>query len=296
MKLLFEKYSAHGNDFIIIDNRYHRIEGDNRRLFQHLCQRRTSVGADGVILLDSDNVVEHPQMPKGMPCGTSLGAPPKPAVHRIADYHLEFYNSDGNPTTMCGNGSRAAVDFAKRLDIMTKECRFTVNEREYRGQIAQDGTIGVEIHLCGEEAAERSIIYDSTEYKGYVCNSGVPHTVIFDTGLFQDSPRKMAAHLRNVSDFAPEGANVSFARIDSSDHISIITYERGVEDYTLSCGTAAAAVGFISYVNNRYSLPIKVRSAGGTLDVTSSDKRSSVWIMGKVFHIYSGVIEEIIFT
>ena len=264
MKLEFEKYSAHGNDFIVIDNRVHHLLLDEVKLFQKLCKRRTSVGADGVILIDTDE----------------------------PDFRAHFYNSDGNAMLMCGNGARIAVDFARHLGIITTQGTFRVRGKKHKGRI--DGSlIGAELYTESRNITQHIIRYNDREYTGYVCDTGVPHYIIIAEDDTPNPTIELARKIRYNPEFNPDGVNVSWVQVIDQHTILIRTYERGVEDFTLSCGTAAAAVAFIGMQQAWLDFPVFVRSLGGTLRVDSGDSPDSIWIWGTVDHIYTGTIADI---
>jgi len=263
MKLHFEKYSAHGNDFIIIDNRLHTVDNNDSGLFRRLCRRRTAVGADGVILLDTD----------------------KP------DYRAHFFNADGLPASMCGNGSRAAADCARRLGIISTKGIFWVGNVRHHAEIEQDGGVGIDIFIDNDEPVAYEFSGESGNHTGFFCTAGVPHLIIFDDRLAEEKPVEYARKIRSSRLFAPAGANVSFVRVVDPNTIEIATFERGVEDFTLSCGTGAAAAVFSGIRKAGLKLPVSVRAQGGTLRVTGKGDSRAYWIWGTVARVYSGIID-----
>jgi len=269
MRIEFDKYSAHGNDFIIIDNRNLKISSGNHEGFRRLCRRRVSVGADGIILIGG-------------------GTPP--------DVKLEFFNADGYIATMCGNATRASADYAHRTGIMNEEGTFVIGGRRHGARIENDGTVSVEIHLESAEIQRHKFSIDSRTVEGISCNTGVEHLLIFDDKLYENAPLEQARELRHSPEFAPGGTNVSFVRIGNPGDVFIKTFEKGVEDFTLSCGTAATAAGHICATLKGCELPLLVHADGGALKVAPCDPGKSYWIGGRVKRVYSGVIDDIELT
>lgn len=265
MTLQFDKYSAHGNDFIVIDNRNHTIQNNNNKLFHTLCQRHTSIGADGVILIDTD----------------------KP------DFSAHFFNADGLPALMCGNGARAAVDYARRLGIITTKGRFWVNGNVHDAEIRNNSSIGVEIHHKSLNITKHQLMFQGNEYDGFFCDTGVPHLVFINANITVEQILDFARMVRNAPEFAPVGVNVNFVHISDAHNISIKTYEKGVEDFTLSCGTGAAAAVCVGRNEALIHLPVNVHSEGGTLRVTEGNNPNSLWIWGTVEKVYSGIIDKL---
>ncbi len=265
MKIDFKKYSAHGNDFLIIDNRNYKISGKNTDTFRRMCERRTSVGADGIILLDSAE----------------------------RDFRLQFFNSDGLSANMCGNGSRAGVHFANSLGLIPDNGIFVVNGRKHGAKLDKDGNIAVELFVESDGIDKYEYTYKSKTYTGYSCNTGVQHLVLFNDGIYDSAPLELANMIRYSPEFEPEGTNVSFLKMKDKDNIYIKTFEKGVEDYTLSCGTAAAAASLTAVTILGCSNPVNIHSRGGTLNVTKSPGANSLWIAGLVNCVYSGFVPDI---
>jgi diaminopimelate epimerase len=261
MKLQFEKYSAHGNDFIIIDNRKYKLPLKNEALFQKICTRRLSVGADGVILIDT----EEP------------------------DFRAHFYNSDGKATSMCGNGSRAIVDYAHNTGIVVSRGTFWVWGKKHHFAI-EGNSIGGEIHIESPIIKPQTLHFDTDIYNGYICNTGVPHLVFITSGDIPEATIDFARKVRYAPIFSTEGINVNWVQIIDPHTITIRTYERGVEDFTLSCGTGAVAAVCVCREHSGIQLPVYVRSFGGTLRVEPGNTPNSLWIWGTVEHIYTGIM------
>ncbi|MCH7782419.1 diaminopimelate epimerase [candidate division KSB1 bacterium] len=265
MDLHFVKYSSHGNDFIVVDNRNHIVEPDRKNLIRNLCGRRTSIGADGIILIGTDR----------------------------DDFTADFFNPDGLPALMCGNGSRAAVHFARQLEIIGNEGVFWVQDKRHKAKIYNDGSIGVEIHLKSSNITEKVVSYREKDYTGFVCDTGVPHYVFINLPFCREEFREFAKYVRNLPEFSNDGINVDMVTVESAGKMVITTYERGVEGLTLSCGTGAVAAVWAGISEAGVKLPAHVQSAGGCIEVCKADDPNSLWIWGSVSHVYSGIVKDI---
>lgn len=265
MDLHFVKYSSHGNDFIVIDNRNHIIESDRKNLIRNLCGRRTSIGADGIILIGTDR----------------------------DDFTADFFNPDGLPALMCGNGSRAAVHFARQLEIIGDEGEFWVQGKRHKAKIYDEESIGVEIHLKSSNITEKVVSYGEKDYTGFICDTGVPHYVFINLPFCREDFREFALYVRNLPEFSKDGINVDMVTVKSACKMEITTFERGVEDLTLSCGTGAVAAVWAGISEAGVTLPAHVQSAGGCIEVCKADDPNSLWIWGGVSPVYSGIVKDI---
>lgn len=265
MDLHFVKYSSHGNDFIVVDNRNHIFDPDRKNLIRNLCRRRTSIGADGIILIGTDR----------------------------PDFTADFFNPDGFPALMCGNGSRAAVHFASRLEIIENEGNFWVQGKEHKAKINKDGDIGVEIHLKSINITEKVVSYREKDYTGFVCDTGVPHYVFVNLPFSREEFREFAIYTRNLPEFSKDGINVDMVTVKNAGKMEITTFERGVEGLTLSCGTGAVAAVWVGISEAGVHLPVQVQSAGGCIEVCKAGDPNSLWIWGNVSRVYSGIVRDI---
>jgi diaminopimelate epimerase len=256
MTLAFNKYQGAGNDFIIIDNRNDVFNPQNDILIKNLCDRRFGIGADGLILIN--------KMPE-------------------YNFKMVYFNSDGFEGTMCGNGGRCAADFAVRSGIAGKKLRF----------IATDG-----IHdAISEEEVIRLKMNDVNETRSvagnYFINTGSPHYVIFTDGLNNLDVYNEGKKIRWSKDFQPGGTNVNFVEREDGG-IYVRTFERGVEDETLSCGTGVTASAIASVLTGHIvSGPVNVRTKGGNLRVEfdiKEDKIKNIWLCGPATFVFEGKI------
>lgn len=209
--LSFAKYHGAGNDFILIDDRNKTFPVDDTVWIAKLCQHRFGIGADGLILL-------HPS--------------------EKADYAMRIFNCDGKEAEMCGNGLRCLAHFIRRLGDPRLMLRIEAGPQ--MTFCSFDGE-NVTVDMGGYRWIEKGIRIGP--YMVYAVNTGVPHAVIFgDSG---DDFVAIARTIRNHPYFQPEGVNVNFARLENGK-VRTRTYERGVEDETLACGTGAAAVAVVA--------------------------------------------------
>ena len=233
--LPFTKMSGTGNDFIIIDNRGGRVAAAaGPELARRACRRMVSVGADGLILIEDSET---------------------------ADFAWRFYNADGSEAEMCGNGARCAARFAHEHGIAGETMRFAtlagVIEAEMRGTAVKvrltpptDLETGIALRIGGRELTVHSL------------NTGVPHAVVFVEDLAACPVREWGREIRFHEHFQPAGTNVNFVGA-TTDGIAVRTYERGVEDETLACGTGAVASALIAARLRDAGSPLAVRTSGG---------------------------------
>lgn len=258
MKLYFYKYHGTGNDFILLDNRQKSISLTKEQV-AWLCHRRFGIGADGLMLLEDAEGY---------------------------DFRMVYYNADGGESTMCGNGGRCIVAFAKKLGIINDKANF----------IAIDGphlaTINTEyiVHLHMKDV--HSI---STENGNYTLDTGSPHYVQFVADVANTDVVNEGRRIRYLPSFGPGGTNVNFVQRNSEDRLIVRTYERGVEDETYSCGTGvtAAAIASVGFETGDYD--IAIQTPGGNLSVSFSKKEAAtaknVVLKGPAVYVFEGDVE-----
>lgn len=253
----FYKYQGTGNDFVMIDNR-DKIFKNDTKLIAHLCDRKFGIGADGLICLEN--------------CENS-------------DFKMIYYNADGNESTMCGNGGRCIVAFAKFLGIIDKTCEFMAIDGLHAASIDED--MNVELKMKDVDNINKYQL-------DFVLDTGSPHYVRFVEDLNFIDTAKQGRIVRNSKDFKKEGINVNFAEVDD-DTITMSTYERGVEDETLSCGTGVTAVALsASYTNIVNGNTIRIITKGGTLQVKFEKKAKgfeNIYLIGPTQKVFKGEIE-----
>lgn len=238
--LTFTKMNGAGNDFVMLDNRDGSLALDRAQIAR-LCDRHRGVGADGLLMIE-------------------------PAQNG-ADYRMRYYNADGGEAEMCGNGARCFARFAQkvagRADAIAFETMAGVITAKFFGDLVQiqmsephSLRLGDTLDVAGEKLTVHSL------------NTGVPHAVVFVDDLEKVDVRKLGAGLRYHPHFAPKGTNANFVQKVGPQAIAIRTYERGVEDETLACGTGMVACALIFHELTGAASPVHVKVRGGdTLEI-----------------------------
>lgn len=257
MQQTFYKYQGTGNDFVMIDNRQQTFNKNNTKHIAFLCDRRFGVGADGLILLEN-----HPEY----------------------DFKMVYYNADGNESSMCGNGGRCLVAFAKQLEVITDKAVFEAIDGLHHATI-KDGI--VKLQMLDVNLIDR--------HDNYVfLNTGSPHHVQFEDDIENFDIKLKGATIRNGAPYNQAGTNVNFVKKESDTTFRVRTYERGVEDETLSCGTGVTAVAIAMHhlgKTNENQVTLKVE--GGTLKVSFNVENNSynnVWLIGPATYVFKGEI------
>lgn len=262
----FWKMNGAGNDFVVIDNRSQSLHLSQPHIAR-LCQRQRGVGADGLLLVEP--------------------------AQKGADYRMRYYNADGGEAEMCGNGARCFARFVNflndgKLKRVTFETMAGVISADLIGdqvKIALSKPFGLELNAPLE--------LDGVLHTVHFVNTGVPHAVIFSDDLDAVELRRFGAAARHHSHFAPKGTNANFVAVEGPGAIRIRTYERGVEDETLACGTGMAASALVYASLHGEKGPVKVRVAGGdVLEVnfsrSSSGDFENVTLLGPAEFTFEG--------
>ena len=257
MKISFSKYQGAGNDFVLIADRLNTFPQDVD-LIKKICDRRFGVGADGLILLQDDSK---------------------------ADFKMVYFNADGNLGSMCGNGGRCVVAFARALNIIDKNCSFSAYDGIHQASI-NDANL-VKLHMSDVGNVDKRA-------EGVFLDTGSPHLVCFQQGVEGLDVDTIGARIRYNSTYKERGTNVNFAeRID--DYLLLRTYERGVEAETLACGTGATATAIAAYEKGLFTTTsIKLKVKGGHLEVSfvaEGDSYSNICLTGSAEFVFSGEIE-----
>jgi len=253
MKIHFHKYQAAGNDFILYDNRDHSFPA-GKEVFAHICDRKFGVGADGVILIENDE--NEP-------------------------FKVVYINPDGSQS-LCGNGCRAAVRFAKSLNLTDINAVFNAFDGTHQAQILDKS-----INLSMRNVQNGREIND-----GIFLDTGSPHLVLFVEDVHNYDVVGEGRVWRYSNHFKA-GANVNFVEVLTANHIYVRTYERGVEAETLSCGTGVTAAALAASTRGLTS-PVTIDTRGGQLKVSFEkcvDGFEHVWLEGPAEHVFSGEIE-----
>ena len=257
MQIPFNKYHGTGNDFIIIDNREGIFNPSDTILINKLCHRRFGIGADGLILI---------------------------SLHKQFNYEMKYFNADGNEGSMCGNGGRCAAAFALRTGIAGKKQRFFAFDGPHEAEIGNEN-----IRL------QMSDVTSITKVKGnYFINTGSPHYIRFVKNVQEFDVFNEGKKIRWSDDFKPGGTNVNFAEL-TGNGIFVRTFERGVEDETLSCGTGVTASAIASVLSGHFDTNIiNVKTLGGNLSVEmkpGEGKVTGIRLCGPATFVYEGKIE-----
>ena len=256
----FTKISATGNDFILFDNRNGKLNGEEHEFFQHICQRRLSVGADGILLLNNSD--QH-------------------------DFSLLYFNSDGHIGEMCGNGARAAAYYAYSIEISSNNVAFDVLGVEYQAEILKEG-VKLSMPPPVEIKMKPDVVEESFLEEGGYLNVGVPHYVLFADDIDRIDVQNIGRKYRYHKAFSPWGTNTNFVRIMGEQKLKIRTYERGVEEETLACGTGTISSAIMANKQKDLTTPIEVEARGGTLFVDFDKTLKNITLTGNVRIVYSG--------
>lgn len=256
MEIMFYKYQGTGNDFVMIDNREKIFDKNNLNLVKRICDRKFGVGADGLILIEN---------------------------HDDLDFNMVYFNADGSQS-FCGNGSRCAVAFAKYLDIIEKQTFFWSTDGEHEAWIDNNGKVSLKMHDV--ENIEKGDNY-------FFINTGSPHYIVYKDNIDNIDVVEEGRKVRYNKRFKEEGTNVNFLN-NEGEQLYIRTYERGVEDETLSCGTGVTASAISKAVLE--DLPagkIKVNTLGGLLEVgfrRNINMFNDIWLIGPATYVFKGEI------
>ena len=265
-RLSFYKMHGGGNDFVLMDHRQRQIpEAEQSRFAQRVCAPRVGVGADGLILIENSE---------------------------RADFRWRFYNADGSEAEMCGNGARCAARFAvmhglagPRLSFETLAGLIAAEILDHhRVRVAMVGVEGLRLNL--------SIPLTGETLAGHFLKVGVPHVAVPVENLAEVPIRQWGRETRFHQMFQPAGTNVNFVRVKDGHTLEIRTYERGVEDETLACGTGAVAAALISASLGKVASPVAVHTRGGEVLTVSfqlqGEKVTQVFLEGDALVVYQG--------
>lgn len=264
----FTKMNGAGNDFILIDNRGGQISLTPAQV-QRLCDRHRGVGADGVFLL-------------------------VPSRSGRADWAWEFYNSDGSTAAMCGNGARCFARFAQRLTSGAERITFETGAGVITADLAEDR---VTVNLT--EPRDLRLNVDLPLARGpqriHAINTGVPHAVLFVPNADEAMLETLGPEIRHHAWFGPGGTNVNFVQVAGANAIRVRTYERGVENETLACGTGVAASALVAAQLHQFRSPVEVTVRGGEKLAVNFEKPNGqfhdVRLTGPAEFVFTGKIE-----
>lgn len=259
MKLFFHKYQGTGNDFIMIDNSDSKYSGLTVNQIRHLCDRRFGIGADGLIKINSTDGF---------------------------DFEMDYYNADGTKS-FCGNGARCSVMFAKEVGLVKgNKASFMAIDGSHEATIS-DGQVFLKMKDVREV---RTISNDIFEM-----NTGSPHYIKYVEDIDKENVVDFGKSVRYSDTYSTEGINVNLTEQIAPDTIKVYTYERGVEDETLSCGTGVTAAALSFAVKNKLEglQRIIVQTKGGQLEVrfNKNSSFSDVWLIGPAMEVFEGMCD-----
>lgn len=258
MKLDFVKYQGAGNDFVIIDNRTSVFPKDDYDLIRSFCDRKFGIGADGLMLLEKAT---------------------------DADFNMLYYNADGHPGSMCGNGGRCIVAFAKTLGLFDKSTSFNALGEKYYASINKGQ---VSLNMLDVENIE---IHPDHVF----LDTGSPHHVTFTENLPIFDVVGQGRKIRYGAPYFETGTNVNFVEKVNENTFTVRTYERGVEDETLSCGTGVTAVALASFHLDKTSeKEINIETQGGKLKINFEKENNTykhIVLTGPATFVFKGTIE-----
>lgn len=260
MKIHFYKYQATGNDFVMIDNRSGELSLTAGQV-QKICDRKFGVGADGLMLIEKD---------------------PK------LDFNLVYYNQDGSQS-LCGNGSRAAMSFASFLNMVNGSASFNAYDGRHEATLASDGIVRLKMN------DSKDISYYGDDL---FIHTGSPHVIRFVNDIQSCPVYEEGKKIRYSDTFKPGGTNVNFVELLPDNTLFVRTYERGVEDETLSCGTGVTAAA-LAATTKGYKSPVKIKTLGGELAVefkisqsaAASQAFEEIFLIGPARQVFEGTFE-----
>jgi len=268
--LSFYKLTAAGNDFVLIDNRDNIVPEDKHSaLALKLCDRRYCIGGDGLILLEKSDK---------------------------ADFRMRYYNSDGSHASMCGNGGRSIAKFACELGIVKKTMTFETDAGLITAEIKSDTVVKLALYNPKDLKMDIELDVNHKQFEVSCLNTGVPHAVIFVEDIENIDVVKYGKLIRFHEKFAPDGTNVNFVKITDDNTLLVRTYERGVEDETLACGTGVTASSIISVIKKKVLSPVHIITRGKDnlivfCSVDDNMEISNVYLEGPAIVSFTGTVK-----
>ena len=271
----FTKMNGAGNDFIVIDNRFfHFSDEELAEIARRYCRRRFGIGADGVLAFD----------------------PPREEAHH---FRMRYLNADGSIGTMCGNGARCLARFARWAGIEDREMLFETDAGEIRAHVPHANSYPVRIYLSAPKAFDRDRTMDSKEAQQagslHTIWTGTEHAVCFVADVAETPVSRWGEAVRRDPSLAPTGANVDFVQVIDEAALKARTFEKGVENETLACGTGAVASAVVARMLGHVKQDrISVDMTGGTLTVgfrPSGDLVDDVYLEGPAEMVFRGTFE-----
>jgi diaminopimelate epimerase len=271
--LSFKKMHGSGNDFILIDNREGRIKNSQwPDLAICLCRRKFGIGADGLILIENSHT---------------------------ADFKWRFFNADGSEAEICGNGGRCAARFACLIGIAPRELSFETEAGVIHANV-RGSAVKLQLPKLKDLKLDIPVEIYSKILLLHCLNTGVPHAVYFTQDLESVPIFEWGRLIRFDSCFQPAGTNANFVQVFDRHNILIRTYERGVENETMACGTGAVASAILSACKDLTESPVQVKTRGGEVLIVyfhlDGQEVRDVFLEGETVLVYSGRIERDIFS
>ena len=258
----FTKLSATGNDFILFERETSGLSGEEYDFFRDICTRRTGIGADGILLLEPDTETH---------------------------FRMRYYNADGRPSDMCGNGARAAAFYAYRAGLAPQEQHFVIGEDRLRARV-QDRQVALTLQMPQQvDTAPGALQHGDFEEVGFAI-TGVPHYVLLVPDVDAVPVEEIGQFYRHADAFAPRGTNVNFVQRIEERRFKIRTYERGVEAQTLACGTGVVSSAYLLRARLGLDLPLTFETRGGRLTVNEDAQTGQPVLSGEVRMLYRGEI------
>ncbi|WP_298151776.1 diaminopimelate epimerase [Flavobacterium sp.] len=258
MTIAFHKYQGTGNDFIMIDNRTEVFPKADTKLIERLCDRKFGIGADGLILLENDPV---------------------------QDFKMVYYNSDGNESSMCGNGGRCLVAFAKSLGVIDVETTFDATDGLHFATVYENDMVSLQMKDVDAITVTPDYVFLDT---------GSPHHVEVVDSVAATDVAGRGAKVRYSDLYGQRGSNVNFVEQEGDAVFKVRTYERGVEDETLSCGTGVTAVAIaMRSLGKTHADEVTLNVPGGQLQVSffvNDGVYSNVFLKGPATFVFKGEI------
>lgn len=254
----FVKYQGTGNDFVVIDNRNNQFPIANHDVIARICHRNFGVGADGFICIESDD---------------------------SANFYMRYFNADGHEGSLCGNGSRCAIHYARSLGLTDEKVSFRAADGLHHARFVDD-EVALELHPISEwEQLEDALFL----------NTGSPHHVVFEADVNAIDVANLGRQIAHAAPYFSEGTNVNFVQQINENELLVRTYERGVEAETLSCGTGVTASALAAHISHRTaSTQIQIQTKGGKLKVSFSPAAhgyESVVLQGSAEQVFKGIWE-----
>ena len=259
MEVKFHKYQGTGNDFVILDNRKNEYASLSNAAVKKICDRNFGIGADGLMLLNEKENY---------------------------DFDMTYFNADGNKGSLCGNGSRCMIKFAALCGIKKDQYLFTAADGEHIARLNLEGIVSLRMN---------DVNSTKKHHLDFIVDTGSPHYIKMTPDVMNLDVVKKGKEIRYSPEFEKEGINVNFVeQLSEPDKIIVRTYERGVENETLSCGTGVAAAAIVCFHNESGFNGVEIKTLGGKLlvefDRTEDGSFKNIWLSGPAEKVFEGIL------